>query len=153
MSAISSLTSGAASGVNGSSSTGSTGTGSSATSTGNATLNSFSESDFLQLLVAQMQNQDPTSPMSATDFMTELADFSSVEGINNLQNAFTSNLPMQSLTEGANLIGSTVGYTDAKGADASGVVDSVSISNGQVQLSINNTDVALSQVLSVAPTS
>lgn len=38
-----------------------------------------SESTFLQLLVAQLQNQDPTQPVDGTTFVTQLAEFSDVE--------------------------------------------------------------------------
>ena len=37
------------------------------------------ETTFLQLLVAQIQNQDPTSPMDSSTFLTQLAEFSSLE--------------------------------------------------------------------------
>jgi len=37
------------------------------------------EQTFLQLLVAQLQNQDPTDPMDGTQFVTQLAQFSSLE--------------------------------------------------------------------------
>jgi flagellar basal-body rod modification protein FlgD len=37
------------------------------------------ESTFLQLLVTQIQNQDPTSPMDSTTFLTQLASFSQLE--------------------------------------------------------------------------
>jgi len=37
------------------------------------------EQTFLQLLVAQLQNQDPTQPMDGTQFVTQLAQFSSLE--------------------------------------------------------------------------
>ena len=37
------------------------------------------ESTFLQLLVAQMKNQDPTAPMDSSTFLTQLAQFSSLE--------------------------------------------------------------------------
>jgi len=40
---------------------------------------SASESTFLQLLVAQLQNQDPTQPQDGTQFVSELAQFSSVQ--------------------------------------------------------------------------
>ena len=41
--------------------------------------NSPTESQFLQLLVAQLKNQDPTSPSDPTQFIGELAQFSQVE--------------------------------------------------------------------------
>ncbi len=45
-----------------------------------AGLNSLvSEQTFLQLLVAQLQNQDPTAPQDGTQFVSQLAQFSSLE--------------------------------------------------------------------------
>jgi flagellar basal-body rod modification protein FlgD len=37
------------------------------------------EQTFLQLLVAQLQNQDPTAPQDGTQFVSQLAQFSSLE--------------------------------------------------------------------------
>lgn len=110
-----------------------------------SSLSSLSQSDFLQLLIAQMQNQDPMDPTSATDFMTELADFSTVEGMTSLNTSFT----LQNLEQSANLIGQTVQYTDANGNAASGVVNAVAMDNGQVQLDINDADVSLSQLTAI----
>jgi flagellar basal-body rod modification protein FlgD len=56
-----------------SSSSGATGASASA-STGDVTTD-----EFLQLLVAEIQNQDPTSPMDGTAFLTQLAQFQQVE--------------------------------------------------------------------------
>jgi flagellar basal-body rod modification protein FlgD len=55
--------------------------GSAATQTGSAALNSLSGnfSDFLSLLMTQLQNQDPTSPLDSNQFTSELVQFSSVE--------------------------------------------------------------------------
>ena len=92
-----------------------------------------------------MQNQDPMDPTSPTDFMSELAKFSTVEGVTQLN----STSVQQSLTQIAMLIGQTVEYTDAKNKAASGVVSSVTMNNGQVALVINNNDVNLSQLTAI----
>jgi flagellar basal-body rod modification protein FlgD len=60
-----------------------TSTGSSGTSTN--PLGTPSESEFLQLLVAQMKYQDPTSPTDPTQFVSELAQFSQLESTLNIQ--------------------------------------------------------------------
>lgn len=44
-----------------------------------ATVDNVSENAFLQLLVAQIQHQDPTNPTDSTAFVTQLAQFSSLE--------------------------------------------------------------------------
>lgn len=45
---------------------------------------------FLKLLVTQLQNQDPLNPTDNTEFVAQLAQFSSLEGIQNLNNSFGS---------------------------------------------------------------
>lgn len=54
-------------------------TGSPAASTAATTPDDVDENQFLQLLVAQIQYQDPTNPTDSTAFVTQLAQFSSLE--------------------------------------------------------------------------
>ena len=59
-----------------------TGTSTSSSSTGNSTASASAASDqnmFLQLLVAQLQNQDPLNPMDGTTFVTQLAQFQQLD--------------------------------------------------------------------------
>jgi flagellar hook assembly protein FlgD len=60
-----------------SSSTPSTGTtsNSSASSSSSSSSNTVNEDTFLQLLVSELQNQDPTNPTDSTEFVTQLAEF------------------------------------------------------------------------------
>ncbi len=57
----------------------SSGSQSSSQSTTGALNSLASEQTFLQLLVAQLQNQDPTAPQDGTQFVSQLAQFSSLE--------------------------------------------------------------------------
>ncbi len=50
--------------------------------------NSLGENAFLQLLVTQLQNQDPLNPMDNTQFVSELAQFTALEQTTNLANSF-----------------------------------------------------------------
>jgi len=69
----------AASGVTGTSNSGSSSSAASSSSSSNSSSSLASQSTFLQLLVAQLQNQDPTQPVDGTTFVTQLATFTDVE--------------------------------------------------------------------------
>ena len=64
----------------------------SASSTSTNANNSLGESDFLQLLITQMKNQDPMSPMDGTQFASQLAQFSSLQELQNLNTSMTSSI-------------------------------------------------------------
>lgn len=51
---------------------------------------SLGQDTFLKLMIAQLKNQDPTSPMESQEFLQQLAQFSTVSGINNLQTSVSS---------------------------------------------------------------
>jgi flagellar basal-body rod modification protein FlgD len=88
---------------------------------------------FLQLLVAQMKNQDPTDPTSSSDYLAQLASFSSVEqGIQT--NARLDALLSQGLVMQA---GSLIGKTYALG-EVTGVIKSVTFENGGLSLTLDN---------------
>jgi flagellar basal-body rod modification protein FlgD len=53
--------------------------GSTSLSSASASATQVSEQQFLQLLVAQLQNQDPLNPMDGTQFVSQLAQFSELE--------------------------------------------------------------------------
>jgi len=78
---------------------------------------------FLQLLVAELKNQDPTSPTDPTQYMSQLASFSTVEQ----QVQTNSTLDALLSAQASNIIGKTV--TSADGT-TKGVVQSVELSTG-----------------------
>ncbi len=72
----------------------------SSSSAASSTLNSsvqLTNSDFFNLLVAQLQYQDPSNPMSSSDFVAQLAQLSTVNGIQSLNTNFSSLLSLQQL--------------------------------------------------------
>jgi flagellar basal-body rod modification protein FlgD len=56
-----------------------TSSGSTSLSSASASATQVTEQQFLQLLVAQLQNQDPLNPMDGTQFVSQLAQFSELE--------------------------------------------------------------------------
>jgi len=51
--------------------------------------NSLGQSDFLKLMTTQLNNQDPMKPMDSGEFFNQITQFSSVSGIQDLQNTFS----------------------------------------------------------------
>ena len=126
-----------------------TGTGSSSTSAAGA-VGTLGGTDFLTLMLAQLQNQDPTSPVDSNTFLTQLAQLSEVQGITSLNtnfstlsNSLTSNQALQasSLLGHQALVNSSTA-TIAAGAAVTGAVN-VPQTTSQVTLSITNSAGAL----------
>jgi flagellar basal-body rod modification protein FlgD len=93
-------------------------TSSASTSSTSSSNTSVTKNDFLKLLIAQMKNQDPLNPMDGTQYVSELAQFSSLEEMQNMNDNLTTSINAnytltQSInnTLAANLIGKDVEVT------------------------------------------
>ena len=98
--------------------------------------NTLGKDAFLQLLVAQMQYQDPLNPNTDTEFVAQLAQFSSLE---QMQNLSQTSLNSQAFS----LVGKevVVRVQSDRGGEVSyvqGTVDYVTVKNGEAKLSIND---------------
>ena len=69
-------------------------------------------SDFLSLLTTQMKNQDPTNPMDNTQMAAQMAQFSSLAGIQ------TTNSTLSTISSQLSTIGSALGVTDTSSTSA-----------------------------------
>jgi flagellar basal-body rod modification protein FlgD len=76
------------------------------------------QNDFLKLMIAQLQAQDPLQPANTNEYISELAQFTQVEQTTNLANA-------SELTGAVQLIGRTISYNNSAGGSATGIVQSV----------------------------
>ncbi|HHV14955.1 MAG TPA: flagellar hook capping protein [Gelria sp.] len=107
--------------------------------------------DFLKLLIAQLKYQDPLEPMKDREFIAEMATFSSLEQMKNLNTGFekladniNNNLiPALMFQQSANLVGREVAYLDPDSLEEetpeilTGMVDSVLFKNGAFYYLIN----------------
>jgi flagellar basal-body rod modification protein FlgD len=112
----------------------------------------FDKDQFLQLFLAQLKYQDPTSPLDSGELTNQLAQLSTFESIQNLSANFEQMLQLQQLTQGSDLLGRTIRFKFGDGPERSGVVDSVSVQNGNISLNVGVADVPLSNVLGVTQT-
>ena len=109
-----------------------------------------SRDQFLQLLVTQLRYQDPLEPVKQENFLQQLAQFSTLEGIEQLNASFEDMLKLQEITQGSHLIGAKVAYhRDSDAALESGRVDGVSLDSGNLVLSIEGNAVPLDAVYGV----
>ena len=108
----------------------------------------LAQDQFLQLLVAQLQNQDPLNPVSDREFITQLSQLSSLQSLQSLDANFGQVLRLQQLTSGTSLVGKTVTFTDADGEEKSGTVSAVAVNEGEFQLTVGTDTVPLNQVTS-----
>jgi len=111
----------------------------------NATLG---KDDFLKLLVAQMQNQDPMNPTDDTQSIAEMAQFSALEQMTNISTSIdtlntnmTNSMQQASLSQGAALIGKSVSGVDTDGTTKiAGTVEAVQWLDGNPTLQILQSD-------------
>jgi len=84
---------------------------------------SLGKDDFLKMLVTQLQNQDPLKPMDDTAFVAQMAQFSSLEQMQNMNSATLS-------TQANGMIGKNVTWTDADNVAQTGKVTAVTYTTG-----------------------
>lgn len=109
---------------------------------------SDARNQFMHLLVTQLQYQDPLEPTSQEDFISQLAQFSTLEGIDKLNVNFEQMLKVQQLTEGAQLVGRTAEYITDNGT-AKGVIESAYLLSGNLVLNIDGLAVPLNDVIGI----
>ena len=95
-----------------------------AASSSDAAAASLDYNAFLQLLIAQMQHQDPTDPMDATEQISQLATFSQVEQTIKTNTNLENLIAQSSLANASSYIGKTITSADGK---TGGVVASIEV--------------------------
>jgi flagellar basal-body rod modification protein FlgD len=101
------------------------------------------QNEFLKLMIAQLQAQNPLEPGNSNEFVNELAQLTQTEQTTNLANA-------TELSSAVGLIGRSVSYNNASGAAASGTVESVQSSASGTTVTIEGVSgVTLSSITEI----
>ena len=116
---------------------------------------------FLQLLVLQLKNQDPTEPMDNNEMIAQLAQFSALEASTNLNTnfetfneefeVFAGNMDQLNFISAQGLLGNYVEGIGADGAPVTGLVDSVHLEGSIVVLMVDGAPLPMTGVVGVAP--
>ena len=103
--------------------------------------------EFLQLLVTQLQNQDPLEPIKQAEFLQQLAQFSTLEQLETLNANFEDMLKLQELTQGADLLGRSVVFQrDDSEIPGEGTVEEVRSQDNRLLLTVNGESVPIDRV-------
>jgi flagellar basal-body rod modification protein FlgD len=130
-------------------------TSTSSSTTGNSSttnpLSSMSPMDFVNLLVTQLQNQDPLNPTSTSDILTQVSQIGQLQSATQLSSVLAGLSQNNQIAAGSALIGKQVTGIDPSNNSTTGVVTSVAVSQNNVTLSLDNGDtLSLSNVTSIA---
>jgi flagellar basal-body rod modification protein FlgD len=110
--------------------------------------------DFLKILLTQLTYQDPLKPMDNQQFMAQMAQFTSLEQTQQLNNKIATLITNQAALQSVGLIGKTVDITTSSGA-VTGTVSALSLSGDSPLLTVRTTagatlsNISLSQLVSV----
>lgn len=108
--------------------------------------------DFLQLLCAEMQHQDPLEPTSNTDYVAQLATFSQLEASLSMKESLSSSFDETQKNAAMSLVGKEVIVNDETSSTGyySGKVDYITYQDGKILISINEKMYDYSSIYSVS---
>ncbi len=127
-------------------------------STTTTTTTSQLKDEFLSLLVAQIKNQDPLSPMDNTQYVAELSQFSSLEQLQDMNSSISQLITLQQtngdnnyLLYATNMLGKSVEATDPDtNATYSGTVQGYQIENGEIYFTVDGQSIPASWISSTS---
>ena len=107
--------------------------------------------DYLNLLVTQLQNQNPLEPMDTYQMSSQLSQFAQLEQLEGLNGSFQKVLAATQVSQAATLVGKEVSYYSSESDSLlSGRIDRVVFEDGQVGLIVGGQVVGFENIVSVA---
>ncbi len=119
-------------------------------STDTSTSQVMDSSMFLQLLVTQLQNQDPSSPMDTDQMISQTTQLAMMEQLTNLSTTQTEGFALQMRVAASELIGRQVSYANSDGDTVSGTVSSVSFAGAVPTVTVGNDQIQLDALTGIA---
>jgi len=104
---------------------------------------------FMHLLVTQLQNQDPSSPMDTNEMIAQTTQLAMMEKMTELTSTSTENFSLQMRIAASAIVGQNVSYLGADGKVVSGVAESVSFANAVPTVNVGGKDIALDLVAGI----
>src|SRR3954447_20048052 len=111
----------------------------------------LTQDDFLQLVMAQLTNQDPMNPQKDTEFIAQMAQFSALEQSKSMQQDIARLQADQQFMQANSVLGRAVTLQDDQGNLIHGTVSAVQVTAGTPQIVVNGQAFDLGALLSIAP--
>jgi flagellar basal-body rod modification protein FlgD len=114
-----------------------------------ATGNTLGKDAFLQLLLMQLRNQDPLNPMNDREFITQMAQLSSLEATQGLNSQVDMLILAQMQTQALQMVDHNIEYLDENGQTQTGKVTGVRLDGIPPKLVIGDKEVPITNVQKV----
>ena len=112
-------------------------------------IKTLGQDEFLQLLVVQMRNQDPLKPVSDTEFIAQMAQFSNLEQTKAMSSDIAQLRQSSAFTQATALMGKQVSLLSGGSTFTKGIVTDLTVRDGEVSLIVNGKAYELGQVVAV----
>jgi len=107
---------------------------------------------FLELFIAELQNQDPLNPMDNAQMVEQISQIREVGATDKLTNTLEAVLLGQNLASATNLIGQNIVALDDEGNDITGKVDKITVTNGEPKLHVGDSEISITNVREILST-
>lgn len=114
--------------------------------------NAVDSDDFMTLLLAQLENQDPLNPMDSNEMMAQLATLQSLNAMLEMQTTLEDIKEMQQMSYAASLIGKTITAIPDENDTSSilrGVVTSMVTEDGNTTVQVDGYDIDISSIVAI----
>jgi len=112
-------------------------------------MNELTTSDFIKMMVAELENQDPMNPLSNTEMLQQISQIRSITSNDQLTSSIESLTLGQALSTASGLIGKTISGTNSLGIEETGKVDKVTLENGEATVHVGNSNIKVGSITSV----
>ena len=114
-----------------------------------AASNELGKDAFLQLLLMQLRNQDPLNPMNDREFITQMAQLSSLEATQGLNSQVDMLILAQMQTQALQMVNHNIEYLDENGQTQTGTVTGVRLDGIPPKLVIGDKEIPITNVQKV----
>jgi flagellar basal-body rod modification protein FlgD len=108
---------------------------------------------FMSLLVTQLRNQDPSSPMDTNQMISQTTQLAMMEKMTELSTTSTEDFSLQMRIAATAIVGKQVSYLGKDGTPVTGTATSVSFAGSVPQVTVGGVDVALDLISGISTAS